>query len=57
MELEELIEVLEISVKKNGEKPLTNKYLLNILKLTQRRLNQEEIEAENYGLKQEYFWK
>ena len=30
--LEELIEVLEMSVKKNGEKPLTNKWLLNICK-------------------------
>ena len=27
-----LIKTLEASVKKNGEKPLTNKWLLNILK-------------------------
>ncbi len=27
-----LIELLEESLKKNGEKPLTNKWLLNILK-------------------------
>jgi len=27
-----LIEILESSVKKNGERPLTNKWLLNILR-------------------------
>lgn len=37
MELETLIEVLELSVKKNGEKPLTNKWLLNICKAAQRQ--------------------
>jgi hypothetical protein len=57
MELEELIKVLEISVQRNGEKPLTNKWLLNILKLTQKRLEQEEIAAENYAIKTEHFWK
>lgn len=57
MELTELIEVLEISVQRNGEKPLTNKWLLNILKLTERRLEQKEVEAEYYALKQEYIWK
>jgi hypothetical protein len=35
MELETLIEILEKSVEKNGEVPLTNKHLLNILKLFQ----------------------
>ena len=29
---EEIIRILEHSVEKNGEKPLTNKWLLNILK-------------------------
>ena len=57
MDIEELIKVLEISVQRNGEKPLTNKWLLNILKLTQKRLEQEEVEAEYYALKQEYIWK
>lgn len=42
MELEELIKVLEMSVKRNGEKPLTNKWLLNILKVTNKRLLAEE---------------
>jgi hypothetical protein len=37
-----LIEILEESVKKNGEKPLTNTWLLNILKLTTKQLNNDE---------------
>jgi len=42
MELDELIEVLEYSVKKNGEKPLTNRWLLNLLKTTVRNLDRED---------------
>ena len=38
--LENLIRVLEQSVKKNGERPLTNKWLLNILKKIDRESNQ-----------------
>lgn len=33
MIIEKLIDILEKSVEKNGEKPLTNKCLLNILKM------------------------
>jgi hypothetical protein len=33
---EALIVVLEESVKRNGEKPLTNAYLLNIVKMAAR---------------------
>lgn len=36
-----LIEMLEESVKKNGEKPLTNKWLLNILKLVTKQIEKE----------------
>ena len=36
-----LIEILELSVKKNGEKPLTNKWLLNILKQVRKNLETE----------------
>ena len=36
-----LIEILEVSVEKNGEQPLTNKWLLNILKMAERRVEQE----------------
>jgi hypothetical protein len=32
-----LIEILENSVKKNGEIPLTNKHLLNILKIVSKQ--------------------
>jgi hypothetical protein len=37
-----LIEVLENSVKKNGEIPLTNKHLLNILKLVNKQQDNED---------------
>ena len=39
---EHLIEILEVSVEKNGEQPLTNKWLLNILKMAERRIEQEQ---------------
>ena len=48
MELDILIEILEASVKKNGEKPLTNKWLLNILKQTERQIEKEEADADHY---------
>jgi len=38
---DDLIEMLQASIKKNGEKPLTNVWLLNILKKIQsNHLNQ-----------------
>jgi hypothetical protein len=33
-----LIEILEESINKNGEKPLTNKWLLNILKMVNKKM-------------------
>ena len=42
MELDILISILEKSVEKNGEKPLTNKWLLNILKQVDKQIEQEE---------------
>lgn len=36
MSLDTMRRVLEASVARNGEKPLTNAYLLNIVKMTQR---------------------
>lgn len=39
-ELEMLIDILEVSVTKNGEIPLTNRHLLNIMKMAQRNLNE-----------------
>jgi hypothetical protein len=38
----DIIEILEKSVEKNGEQPLTNKWLLNILKLSQKQLEEKE---------------
>ena len=49
MEFEELIYVLEKSVEKNGEKPLTNKWLLNILKQVERNIEQDDFHAEIQG--------
>ena len=42
MELDILISILEKSVEKNGEKPLTNKWLLNILKQVDKQIEQQE---------------
>lgn len=38
MEEDVLIDILEASVKKNGEKPLTNLWLLNIIKLYKKEI-------------------
>lgn len=37
LNVDALIEVLEASIKKNGEKTLTNRYLLNIVKFTLKK--------------------
>jgi hypothetical protein len=48
-DLDILIEVLEASVEKNGEKPLTNKWLLNIAKIAQsKRDSDDELEGLGY---------
>ena len=39
-----LVETLEQSVEKNGEQPLTNRWLLNICKVAQKKEESEEIE-------------
>lgn len=44
-DFEKLIDILEQSVAKHGEKPLTNKWLLNILKLVESR--QKEVDFYN----------
>jgi hypothetical protein len=36
-----LIDVLEASIKKNGDKPLTTQHLLNILKLVSRQIEDD----------------
>ena len=45
--LTELIRILSISVKKHGEKPLTNLWLLNILKLLEKEITQYELEIDH----------
>jgi len=49
MELSILIEILEKSIEKNGEKPLTNKWLLNILKQADKQIEKEEAAADFYA--------
>ena len=49
---ERLIEILESSVKKHGEKPLTNKWLLNILKKAEKQQIGEE---DNFWLQDPNF--
>jgi hypothetical protein len=46
IELSILIEILEKSVEKNGEKPLTNLWLLNIMKMASREKSDIDKEAE-----------
>ena len=48
MEIQILIEILEKSIEKNGEKPLTNLWLLNILKQADRQIEKEEAKADFY---------
>ena len=43
-----LIEVLEASVIKNGEIPLTNEHLCNILKMVKRVDYERAIKADQY---------
>ena len=45
-EFEQLIDLLEKSVAKNGEKPLTNKWLLNILKMMERQQTPDWMEEQ-----------
>ena len=46
IELSILIEILEKSVEKNGEKPLTNLWLLNIMKMASREREDIDKQAE-----------
>lgn len=43
IDIDTLIEVLEASISRNGEKPLTNRWLLNIIKQVR---NSQELEEE-----------
>lgn len=52
----ELIQILEHSVQKNGEAPLTNKYLLNILRLVEKNIDKRSVE-EDIGIFDMDFYK
>ena len=45
-ELERLMLNLETSVKSEGEKPLTNKWLLILIKITLKQIEQEATQLE-----------
>ena len=45
-EIEGLIEILESSVNKNGVIPLTNKHLLNIVKMLKNNIELEQSRLE-----------
>lgn len=54
MELQTLIELVEHSVKKNGnDKPLTLGHFLNLLKLADKKIQQEE--DNDYGTYDPYW--
>ena len=46
---DEIIEVLELSIKKNGVLPLTNQHLLNILKMVEKRAAQKDYQNDMIG--------
>jgi hypothetical protein len=50
-DLECLADILQMSVNKNGEIPLTNRHLLRIVKMTRRKIQErhdESLEEDNY---------
>jgi len=49
VDLDYLMEVLEDSIKKHGEKPLTNVWLLNIMRMAQKRAERDEHRSELEG--------
>ena len=48
MLVDELIEVLVSSVEKHGEQPLTNRWLLNIIRMAARNYESEYEERRGY---------
>lgn len=49
VDLDYVMGVLEDSVKKNGEKPLTNVWLLNIMRMAQRRAERDDLRGQIAG--------
>lgn len=48
-------EVLEKSVEKNGTKPLTNTWVLNMINLAEKMEYQEDYEGAEYGTDYDYW--
>lgn len=46
--LSRLRETLEKSLKKNGDKPLTISHLINIIKLIEKQVDEEESRSDSY---------
>jgi len=55
MSLYHLKEVLKRSVEKNGEKPLTNAWLLNIIKMAERDEERDDHRSELEGCRHEIY--
>jgi hypothetical protein len=53
--IEELINVLEHSIKKNGDKPLTLSHLLNILKKVERDADKSDFYGDLEGARHECY--
>lgn len=47
--LEYLLEILEASLKKNGDIPITTKHWINIIKMAQRNMEKDELQADMIG--------
>ena len=47
--IDEIMEVLELSIKKNGVMPLTNQHLLNILRMAEKRVVQKDYQNDMMG--------
>ena len=54
--MEYVIMLLEKGLEKYGEKPLTNKWLLNILKFADELRDKEEHEVELAGYDDDHRW-
>ena len=47
--LEYLLEILEASLKKNGDIPITTKHLVNIIKMAQRNMEMDDARSDMIG--------
>lgn len=51
---EYLIEILNESVKKNGDKLLTTQYLLNIIRMVEKRIIRDSEREEMYSMPSDF---